>query len=239
MLLRTKFPENGWDPLLKAALVASAFAAIPDWRNLASMRAPDDSQAALERELGILMMLQEKRDKQDRTNETIDQAVDFTHCFAYLATVSATSRPATGLIILIGLQVGGLVAGHYKMKYMRARPAQVWPNIRPIIPTPPHPAYPNGHALQSFMIARCIDEVAPALRPACDALADRIGRNREVAGAHWPSDREASFAIADDVMNILRDVYEFKQAVAEAKKEWPDNEAANPPCRAPNNRNYD
>jgi acid phosphatase (class A) len=240
MLLKTNFPEGGWDPLLKAALVASAFAAVPAWRNLPSMTAPDDSEAALKKELSTLIMLIDKRaGAEDRAAEIVDQAVDFTHCFAYLATASATSRPATGLLILIGLQVGGLVAGHYKMRYMRARPVQVWPNIRPVIATPPHPSYPNGHALQSYMIARCIGEVAPALRPACDAMAERIGRNREIAGVHWPSVREASLAIADDVMAILRGVDEFKQAVEDAKTEWPDNDAANPPQAAPDDSDYD
>ena len=84
------------------------------------------------------------------------------------------------------------MASRFKLKYQRARPAQVWPVVRPLLPTPRHPSYPSGHALQCFLIANVLGSSVAAIKPMLDILADRIAVNRERAGVHFPSDTAAS-----------------------------------------------
>ena len=90
-----------------------------------------------------------------------------------------------------------------------------------------HAAFPSGHALQSFLIAACVSEALPTdntandLKAALHALADRIGENREVAGVHYPSDREASRAIAPVVMKALHDKSPmYNGLLTRARMEW-------------------
>jgi len=145
---------------------------------------------------------------------------------------SQTCRPATWSLILTALQIGGLVAVHFKAEFKRARPVQVWPALAPSIPTPGHPSYPNAHALQSRLIALCIAEVAPALKEICLDIADRIAENREVGGLHFPSDTKAGKETADHIMNYLRHrhVPRFQEVVEKARLEWPEKViSADPP----------
>ena len=58
-------------------------------------------------------------------------------------------------------------------------------------------------------------------------LADRIGRNREIAGVHYRSDTEAGVTLANNIFAVLTDdpdakakMTRFWQAVENAKKEW-------------------
>jgi hypothetical protein len=231
MVVGTKFPDGAWDPLLKAAAIASDFVfasaakvANTDktkWIEIENkLGDPPKDTAALRDELSYLWYL--KNTQRDIREEAIAaQAGDFTTYFADLLACSPASRPATWSLVLIGLQVGGLVVTRLKKKHMRARPAQVWPAISPDIPTPPHPAYPSGHALQAYLIADCVSLVAPAMKSALCHLAKQISDNREVAGVHWPSDAEGSRRIRVPVMEILKSLDSMKPILCAAQKEWP------------------
>ena len=61
------------------------------------------------------------------------------------------------------------------------------------------------------------------------ALARRVGQNREIAGVHYPSDREASERIAPKVLDKLMNGKPqpkvgpsplFREIVKEARREW-------------------
>ena len=92
------------------------------------------------------------------------------------------------------------------MEFRRARPAQVYPGIMPMLPTPGHPSYPSNHATQAKTVAELLklafpdvpgpgedDTRAPThvgkiMGEYLDELADRIGANREKAGLHYRTD---------------------------------------------------
>jgi len=230
MVLGTLFPNGAWDPLLKAAGIASdfIFAAAGKhpqqthswWQEIETMLGdPDNTPAQLRAELAYLWWL--KNTQRDIRQEAIEaQAGDFTTYFADLLACSPASRPATWSLVLIGLQVGGLVVTRLKKKYSRARPAQVWAAVSPEIATPPHPAYPSGHALQAFLIQDCVTLAAPVMGSALQWLADQIALNREVAGVHWPSDADGSERIRKIVMCLLQLVPQFGTVLNAAKLEW-------------------
>jgi membrane-associated phospholipid phosphatase len=90
---------------------------------------------------------------------------------------------------------------------------------------PGHAAYPSGHATQSFLIARCLAaavEGGPSAlaSEALDALANRIARNREIAGVHYPSDTAAGRDLAAQLFAALDGVATFKAQLAAATAEW-------------------
>jgi hypothetical protein len=244
MVTGSRFPDGAWDPLLKAAAIAADFifaAAAPLPKDNAATGTSAEAKPAtgwevivkdlgdpahegdtLVEELAYLWYL--KNTQRDIREEAIAaQAGDFTTYFADLLACSPASRPATWSLVLVGLQVGGLVVTRLKKKYMRARPAQVWPAISPDIPTPPHPAYPSGHALQAYLIAECVSHVAPAMRSALFHLADQISDNREVAGVHWPSDADGSRRILGTVKKIVLSLENLQPILEAAREEWPES----------------
>ena len=87
----------------------------------------------------------------------------------------------------IGSLIGAYGSMHFKGLYQRRRPSQLAPGLMPPIPVPGHPAYPSGHSTQAHLMALCVKQALPAsvqtaLGIVIDELADRIARNREIAG---------------------------------------------------------
>lgn len=140
--------------------------------------------------------------------------------FSDLLNATPTSHPDTWLLISTALLVGRMVAMHYKHKFDHPRPVQVNPALMPPLLTPPHPSYPNAHALQANLMAECVALACPAMAEPLRALADRIGENREVAGVHYPSDRQASLKLVPQVMKLLKAGLKFKAALEHARAEW-------------------
>jgi membrane-associated phospholipid phosphatase len=110
---------------------------------------------------------------------------------------------------------------HFKRKYNRARPVQVYPALMPIAPTPGHPSYPSSHALQAHLITACLAEFVPAaMLVPLQTLAERVSVNREIAGVHFPSDTQASVTLVPDLHRKLQQGKMYQQLIAEAHKEW-------------------
>ena len=109
---------------------------------------------------------------------------------------------------------------HAKKRFDRARPHQLEPRIKPSIPVPAHAAYPSGHAMQGWLAARVLALVFPGFEKDLRALGAEIGRERERAGLHYPSDSAASRALADQIFARLQDSPAFKRDLAAARGEW-------------------
>jgi len=123
-------------------------------------------------------------------------------------------------MIMISIQVGGLWAAHFKMKHMRARPGQVYPSLNPMIPTPRHPSYPSGHAIQAFLTKMTVGTAVPAMFDALHNLAERIAVNRERARVHYPSDTQASRDCVEAVYRVLTRVEGFAEISAAVTEEF-------------------
>jgi hypothetical protein len=231
LVINSEFAAGGWDPLLKAAAVATEFLATPGWQIPTDPGPPVDLEPDLRDEVSRLWRFKVS-ERDARAQEITAQANDFTGYFGLLAGASPTSRPRTWDLILTALQIGGAVAAYYKLKYNRARPVQVWSALAPAIATPGHPSYPSGHATQSWLIAFCLQEAVPALGETARSIADRIAHNREVAGVHWPSDSAAGRKIAEAVFAILvpgsvkGPITLFNTVLDDAKAEWPPKRGA-------------
>lgn len=218
LILGTQFPRRAWDPNLYAQAVLAEFAA-SGWMNKVHLEPPPKDEAAVVAEVKTLRELGFKW-RARRMNEIIAQAVDLSVYWSAMLMATPSSRPATWDLIACSIAIGQMVGMHFKLKFQRPRPAQLCPALMPPILTPPHPSYPNNHALQSHLIANVISIAAPALASVADTLAYRIGVNREIAGVHFPSDRAAGKSLAAQLTPLVREGPLFSDILQAASEEW-------------------
>ncbi len=173
---------------------------------------------------GIEVLLEQRRERPGRLPEILVQAENLELYWRNMLMVGR-GRPYTATLIEIAVAVGHMVGIYWKARYMRPRPVQVFPAIMPAIMTPSHPSYPNNHAFQSHVIALSVGEIfegntKAAMRAPLLALANRIGRNREVAGLHFPADTRASAILAPHIFEFLKGCETFNHVLDKARFEW-------------------
>jgi membrane-associated phospholipid phosphatase len=176
--------------------------------------------------------------------EILSQDVEFISDFMGLLTITPGSHPKTYRVLHIASLIGSFIALHFKGSkvdgYERVRPSQLCPALLPPVPVPGHASFPSGHSTQAHLMAGCIGyllDQAALPQPDRDALtidlgvlADRVARNREIAGLHYESDSKGGAALAASVLATLTNnnaavpagvVAMFDDAITEAIGEWP------------------
>jgi len=244
----TEFRVEAWDPSLFGMAVLSEFvryrnAGGQDWTALAPVAAPILLGNAIQAELNELRRLIEYRP--EVLSEALAQATDIVGYWAGLLTFSRSSHPWTFRLARIAIVVGEFVAMHWKYRYRRARPSQLDPALLPPIPIPGHASYPSGHATQAYLLSgllsglipravpiRVMPSVVTDLLPAAmnpggggvasllDRMAERVARNREVLGLHYPTDSTAGKQLAENCLDILQHCPLAVAAINEAHYEW-------------------
>ena len=87
----------------------------------------------------------------------------------------------------------------------------------PPVTVPGHSSFPSGHATQAYLMAKCMQLVLLDRSQSADGASDhpqrhavgagqRVARNREIAGLHYPSDSQAGSALADAVFAKLSEL---------------------------------
>ena len=92
----------------------------------------------------------------------------------------------------------------FKWFYNRARPAQIAPEVINEAngrllrsDSAATPAYPSGHAFQSYYLARILSIQFPEKKNELIQMARRIADIRIIAGLHFPSDRDFAWLLVD------------------------------------------
>ncbi|HEX4614630.1 MAG TPA: hypothetical protein VH230_01835, partial [Stellaceae bacterium] len=89
---------------------------------------------------------------------------------------------------------------------------------------PGHASYPSGHSTQAHLVALMLGEVMPERlvgpRRPLRLPAERIARNREVLGLHYPSDSKAGAKLAKASFLLLRKCKTVQAMVPKAREEW-------------------
>jgi membrane-associated phospholipid phosphatase len=173
-------------------------------------------------------------ERADALDEILSQAEEFTSYFLNLMTAKPTSYPATTRVLNAACLVGLFVAMNWKAQFNRPRASQLCPALLPPIAVPDHASYPSGHSTQAHLMALCMGQVFALLPPAQQplmqpmqadlwVLADRIARNREIAGLHYPSDTAAGIVLANQILPLLSGMAAtsaYQTAIANAVTEW-------------------
>ncbi|MFI5014973.1 MAG: hypothetical protein ACHQAY_21775 [Hyphomicrobiales bacterium] len=220
------------------------------WYNIQLGNYPNP--AAVAGELSELQTLMDYR--QGVMAEALAQRNNIVVFYAGLLTFGRSSHPATWRLAQIVSRVGQFQAMYYKSQFNRPRASQVSPNLMPPIEVPGHASYPSGHATESRLLSNVLSQVMPAAvsqglpgnlpgaygagrtasaypyswpQAALMRLAERIARNREVLGLHYPSDSKAGVYLADQTFVLLwpflltvTDTTTGTLLVDEARSEW-------------------
>ncbi|AZV78450.1 phosphatase PAP2 family protein [Parasedimentitalea marina] len=200
------FPKAEWSPDLQAT---SMIHSVLGQLNLTTMNMPTADEEKqlrenLQTQIEDILELRLSEANQSKAAEIIDQSGNFAHYFLTLLNCSARYRTQTSVLIFVCLQVASVVGLHFKWMYQRPRPAQIFPGMLPLIPTPAHSSFPSNHSTQSFLVAEMLVHAAPAatkdpLRRYVETMARRIAVNREIAGVHYSSDSAQGRVLAIEI----------------------------------------
>jgi hypothetical protein len=178
-------------------------------------------------------------DRADRALEILDQATGggALNYWTGLLRIDPHQEKSAFLLMLVARKIGEYVAMGLKNYYRMRRPTQVYPFILPIIDPPDTPSFPSSHSLQAHLISNALKEALTlhpgpngAPRPsqsaiALDHLAERVARNREVAGVHYPMDSACGAFVARGCLDLLKALPHgslFPALLARAKAELSD-----------------
>ena len=218
---------NTWTNLLNVGFRAAAVSAINYAASMAQvnnvglqalpLNSPADEDLALRWELRELAALVDARPS---VMAEIMAQKDAVLQISGILGFNMRSHPATTYLAIAASRVAGFAAMHYKANFNRRRASSVMPGLLPPLEVPGHLSYPSGHATQAYLIAMCLEVVMPQdrvipvlpggpvgqLMPQYGPLrlmADRIARNREVAGLHYLSDTWACRILAAGCFRIM------------------------------------
>lgn len=223
------FRGSGWSSDFYAEVVLGAFAQSQPWSSQQIANALQGVfttgfpplKKELDAEFEELIGVMEYR--AGVLDEALGQRDTFLPYFQGVLSFNATTHPYTTGMFRIAELVGLFVSMHYKAYFNRVRPSVLCPSLMPPVDVPGHAAFPSGHATQAYLTAFCLKDVLPeeavhsykqgkaVLAPGglptgpLFRLAERIARNREVLGLHYPSDSRAGRTLAAKLTPMVAD----------------------------------
>jgi acid phosphatase/acid phosphatase (class A) len=140
---------------------------------------------------------------------------------------TAARMPLTAALIERVFQDGERIVLAAKSRVARPRPYSLEPTLATFGHRSDSTAYPSGHATFGYLAATVLAALVPARRDALFRHAGAYGRNRMIAGTHFPSDLEAGrISAAVIAASLCRDP-DFARDLATARAEM-DRVAAEP-----------
>ena len=220
-------PPRAWDPAWHQIVLLTEFARA--WSPTPAMDAALNGilSAALvsanqDKEKRELIALMEFRD--NVMNEVVAQMNSFEDYFQGALSYSRATHPCTHLLYLGAVRSAEFAVMHYKNKFQRARPSQLWPELMPQVQVPGHASFPSGHATQAHTAAIILRAVATGVVLSVDditaRLTQRIARGREVLGLHYPSDSAAGALLAEGVAAAFMGCPTVTRLLNAARHKW-------------------
>ena len=178
------------------------------------------------------LVIAAEEERADALGEILSQSDEFISYFLNALTSQPGSYPNTNKVLTIASLIGTFVAMYYKGQYVRPRPTHLCPALMPPLQVPGHASFPSGHATQAHLMALCMRDVLAGLPVEKTAsvvlwtLANRIARNREIAGLHYKSDTDGGLALAISTLPLLQQsgtapgTSKYQIAVDAAREEW-------------------
>jgi hypothetical protein len=224
------FPSGAWSPRHVAIAVLSEFVQT-DWTAITLAGPHDDPSTnqhaltgkTLAHEVNELIGLIEYRG--GMLSEALMQRDNMLDYWRGLLSFSRESHPATFAIVRAAVHIGQFMAVHFKWQFQFPRPSQLAPALMPPIDPPGHASYPSGHATEAYLLSGALRHVLPnvtsnGLHDALEKLAERVARNREVLGLHYPRDSAAGKDLANNVLPLFRRCPTIQKFEMLAQGEW-------------------
>ncbi len=101
-----------------------------------------------------------------------------------------------------GINDAFIVCWFIKYRYLVARPAQLDPTLRTVLPTPRFPAYPSGHATISGAAEIILKYFFPAEAARLNDLAEEDALSRLYAGVHFMIDNTEGLRLGRQIGKI-------------------------------------
>lgn len=153
---------------------------------------PKNNSSEVEEEVRQLILLQSHRTPQD----VIQIVEEFSFCGWNMAGYRLGSVPEQDDEIIKFLYDASKIGFKLKKKFDRVRPSYLNAEIEPAIDVPQHASYPSNHSLESHFLALILADLYPSKKAELLNSADRIAKNREIAGVHYASDSEVGVRTA-------------------------------------------
>jgi acid phosphatase (class A) len=132
---------------------------------------------------------------------------------------NAQNLPQTADLMANVWQDASYFIWFFKYKFARVRPYILEPALDNLEETN-WPAYPSGHAANSYINAYVYSVLAPAFSDVFLKDAYDMAHSREILGVHFPSDSECSRLLSQQFVNLLFKNKEFLKDFAKVKDEW-------------------
>lgn len=222
------FPVHGWQYDMEYCIELPRFFASAGWQTLAVPPPPDADETAEE----IEQLLEKQRIREadghsyvrdKRMRDIVNEAGGHDPekiMRLLMMPPGGGGLPATYMLMEGMIVLGKIVVAHFKNQFMRPRPSQLDPRLRPMIDIPGHPAYPSGHSLQMFLVAKALSTIVRSheLGGQLFEVAEEIAVNREWAGVHFASDTRAGKDLAFNMFPVVLDAY--AGSFHKAAQEW-------------------
>lgn len=158
----------------------------------------NDSKETLE-ELNNLIKLQNKRNTNDVESIVKEKDLEFMMIHRFNMNVDEIYK-------IIGFMDYILhpIVLFIKYKNNRVRPSFLTKKLKPCIEVPGHASYPSGHSMQAYMLAHILSDKYVNKKEDLFRIADKIAKNRELAGVHYRSDTEFGKYLAKKLYILLK-----------------------------------
>lgn len=190
--------EQNGRPVMFTRSGANCYIYFPSDQSFSIPDPPADNKA----EAMKLVEMKSKRNAKTIA-EINSQSLDFRPEFWKVAGIDPGKNPEFEEMIRLVTNDSINLTLKVKSRFERTRPHVVNPDVTPVIVVPWHSAYPSGHATQAALFAHIFACANPSAKEDLERLAISVGRNREIAGVHYPSDTDAGFQLGRMMFEAL------------------------------------
>ena len=134
------------------------------------------------------------------------------------------TTPAIYRFMLYAGETGYAATANAKKKYMRRRPfdlmgEKVWGEFD-YDALREDGSYPSGHTALGLATALALAQVAPEISEKILERGYQYGESRVIVGAHWQSDVNAGYKVAQAAFNAMQSSPRYQQHLAAARQEY-------------------
>lgn len=216
---RTFENTSTWDPLLFSYIEMTPSTQV---NRAHIVLPPPPLNNSYETRRDIAAMLAFKSERTPLVLQEIQDEIDFNKLFIDGVSVAdyfdEEKQPDVAPLLNYAWRDFSAAIMEQKHMYNRVRPAVIKADIEPVIDVPHHPAYPSGHASQSYFIAEILSELHPEKTEIYFTRAQEIAHHREVAGVHYPGDGKAGKELAHQFFELLKQDTVFAELLQVAKE---------------------